>query len=432
MNPNAASPDQPRQRALFIATSVPENEQRSASGFHRRQRLLIDAIKSVASDIEVLLYVIPGPDATSESTRQDIEERLCRLWEGQFRLTLCAREKHSEGSTFWQRYFRPALSFFKQSGYETQAGAAQVAALNACLDRKPDFIFVHRLLGIPPVLLTREDLPPVFMDMDDIEHVAFMRSIVQPPVWASKRLQYLQVPALMYGERQAVRRCTRTLVCSETDSLKLQQMYSTRRVVAIPNAVATKPQRGPLTDAQTLLLLGDYSYAPNRIGVEFFIDKVWPRVIAAVPEARITVAGLRSELLRHASAPPPGIDFPGFVTDLDAAYASARIVVCPILSGGGTRVKIMEAAAYGKPIVSTAIGAEGIQLENGREILLRDSPEKFAEACIMLLKDHAAAATMGRQAAEAIQARYERSRVVARLADLLRAPSSAVRSRSCP
>lgn len=415
-------PDTPApvpRRALFIATSVPENEERSASGFHRRQRLLIDAIKSVCTDIEVLLYVLPGPDATSEATRQRIEERLCRLWEGQFALTLCEREVHSEGSTLWQQFFRPALSFFKQPDYATQAGARQIAALNACLDHKPDFIFVHRLFGIPPVLLTHEDLPPVFMDMDDVEHVAFIRSVAQPPVWPSKRLEYLRVPALMYGERQAIRRCAATFVCSESDRQKLQQLYSTRRVVAIPNAVTAKRQTGALTDAPTLLLLGDYKYTPNRVGAEFFIDKVWPRVIAAVPEARITIAGLRSELLRHASTPPPGIDFPGFVTDLDAAYAAARIVVCPILSGGGTRVKIMEAAAYGKPIVSTTIGAEGIELENGSEILLRDSPESFAEACIQLLTDHAAAAAIGKRAAAVIQARYERSQVIARLATVL-------------
>lgn len=432
MNLHSDSPEKPSQRALFVATSVPENEQRSASGFHRRQRLLIDAIKSVCTDIEVLLYVLPGPEATSETTRQSIQERLCRLWEGRFTVTLCERERYSEGSTYWRQFFEPALSFFKQPDYATQAGERQVAALNACLERKPDFIFVHRLLSVPPVLLTREDLPPVFMDMDDVEHVAFIRSVAQPPMWPSKRLEYLRVPALMYGERQAIRRCAATFVCSETDRLKLQQLYSTRRVVAIPNAIAAKQQSDTLTDARTLLLLGDYSYAPNHAGAEFFIDKVWPRVIAAVPDARITIAGLRSELLRHASAPPPGINFPGFVTDLDAAYAAARIVVCPILSGGGTRVKIMEAAAYGKPIVSTTIGAEGIQLENEHEILLRDSPERFAEGCIQLLRDHAAAAAMGKRAAQAIQARYERSHVVAKLADMLQNPSRASRSGKRP
>jgi glycosyltransferase involved in cell wall biosynthesis len=407
------------RRALFVAFTVPENAERSSSGFHRRQRLLIDAIKLASSEIEVLLYVQPGPDATTEAKRCEIEKRLNAIWEGKFEVTLCVREEPLVGGAFWQRYIRPALSFFSQPGYGSFSRPTQVDALNACLERQPDFVFVHRLLCTPPVLLTRKKLPPVFLDMDDIEHVAFARSIPQPPVWASKRLEYLQVPALMYGERLAIRRCEGTFVCSEIDRKKLQQLSSTDKVIAVPNAVAMHTNGLALTSSLTLLLLGDYSYAPNRLGAEFFIDKVWPRVIATVPGASITIAGLRSELISQSVAPPEGIDFPGFVTDLDAAYAGARIVVCPILSGGGTRVKVMEAAAYGKPIVATTIGAEGIDLANNIEIVLRDSPEAFAEACITLLQDYHKAAETGMRAAQAIEARYERSRVVTELARVL-------------
>jgi glycosyltransferase involved in cell wall biosynthesis len=83
-----------------------------------------------------------------------------------------------------------------------------------------------------------------------------------------------------------------------------------------------------------------------------------------------------------------------------------------VLYGSGTRVKIVEAAAYGKPVVSTTIGAEGIELRDGEEILLRDDPGSFAEACIRLLTDHALAARVGQRARSAIEERYERRAVV--------------------
>lgn len=409
-----------QRRALFVTFAVPENPGISANGFHRRQRLLIDAIKATNADIEVLFYVQPELDDRDESLRLEIESRLNDLWEGRFRVTLCTREAiRPERISWWQRYLLPALSFFRQSAYFSFSGPDQVVAFEDCLSRKPDFIFVHRLMCMPPVFLSRLKLPPVFLDLDDIEHVAFARSIAQPPNWASKRLEYLQLPALMNAERQAIHRCANTFVCSEHDRDKLKKVFRTSKVVAVPNAIALRPQRDSLTDKKSLLLLGDYRYGPNRIGAEFFIEKIWPRIVDIVPEARITIAGVRSDLIRQASAPPQGIDFPGFLPDLDAAYAGARVVVCPILSGGGTRVKIMEAAAYGKPVVATTIGAEGIDLLNDSEIFLRDRPDEYADACIELLQNHAKALETGRRAARAIEIRYDRSAVVSSLAGVL-------------
>lgn len=407
------------RHALFVAFSVPENRIRSATGFHRRQRLLIDAIKMVSDRIDVLLYVQPAPQATSETNRHEIETRLNELWEGRFHVTLCSRGESPSGHSWWQRYFKPAVSFFSQAGFSSLSSPLQVSALDTCLKRRPDFVFVHRLLCMGPVLLTKEKLPPVFLDMDDVEHIAFIRGIKQPPTWASKRFEYLQVPALMYGELRAIKRSTATLVCSDTDRTRLQRLYWSNRVVTVPNAVTVRQKEVPLSTAETMLLLGDYSYGPNRVGAEFFLSEVWPLIIAAVPGARITIAGLRSELISQSAALPMGVEFPGFVADLDELYAGTRVVVCPILSGGGTRVKIMEAAAYGKPIVSTTVGAEGIDLVSGSEILRRDSPADFADGCIQLLRDHSLATKVGRNAAQAIETNYERSKVLNQLGAVL-------------
>jgi glycosyltransferase involved in cell wall biosynthesis len=109
----------------------------------------------------------------------------------------------------------------------------------------------------------------------------------------------------------------------------------------------------------------------------------------------LIIAGSFPDRIPSYRAGTQGIKFAGFVKELDDLYRQSRVVCAPILSGGGTRVKIIEAAAYGKPIVSTRIGAEGIELQDGIEILLRDDSKSFAEACIRLLNDHTLSKRMG-------------------------------------
>ena len=114
------------------------------------------------------------------------------------------------------------------------------------------------------------------------------------------------------------------------------------------------------------------------------------------------------------------MSFPGFVDDLLPWYRRARVVCCPIHHGGGTRVKIIEAAANAKAIVSTRVGAEGLEFTDGSEIILRDDPGEIAAECIRLLGDPRAAATLGAAALRKARSIYEKSAVVDQLAGHLR------------
>lgn len=410
-------------RTLFITGYSPNTPELSAGGIYKRQQLLIEAIKKISTDIEILLYTHHQGQEISEAAERLIEEQLGSRWRGSFKVTLCQREAPTTCNSLWHRYIKPATSFFCLPGYASFSGSSQVAAFNACLERQPDYIFVHRLTCMPPLLLVGKKLPPVFLDLDDIEHVALVRSVSQPPLWMGKRLEYLQLPALMLGEWRAIRLSRKTFVCSERDRNLLKRLFRVTNVESIPNAVPI-PDAQSLASAHNLLFLGNYRYPPNKIGAEFFLDYIWSRIRAAVPDAQVTIAGLGSDCIRHYQQPPDGVLFPGFVDDLDVLYADARIVICPILSGGGTRVKIMEAAAYGKPIVSTTIGAEGIELKNETEILLRDSPERFAAGCIDLLCDYERSCRIGEGARLANQERYEFSNIVNQLAQNLKSSIS--------
>ena len=132
----------------------------------------------------------------------------------------------------------------------------------------------------------------------------------------------------------------------------------------------------------------------------------------AMPEARLVIAGISKNMLDRGVHDTPGIEVPGFVESLDDLYAGSRVVVTPILVGGGTRFKIIEAGAYGRPVVSTTVGMEGIDLTPGSEIIVRDDPREFASACVEFLIDGALSERIGLAAREKAAARYDRRAVV--------------------
>ena len=114
------------------------------------------------------------------------------------------------------------------------------------------------------------------------------------------------------------------------------------------------------------------------------------------------------------------MSFLGFVDDLAAWYRRARVVCCPIYHGSGTRVKIIEAAAHRKAVVSTPMGAEGLSFVDGEEIVLRKAPADLAAACVELLRDPSAASRLGAQARRRALQLYDRGVVVQQLADIFR------------
>lgn len=401
-------------RALFISRTFPVDLRRSVIGIFKRMEMFIDAIKACA-ELDMLFYV-PSDVDTSPSSVSRLQETLSVHWQAAIRLTLCPRQERKRTLSRWEAYGAGALSFFRQEDYRAMSGPRQVHAFEQCLRREPDLIFAHTLGSMCPVLLAHRDLPAVYFDLDDIGHIGFTRKIAQPPRWPGKRLYYLQLPALWWGERRAIRLARQTYVCSNIDRDYLTRRWRLSGVVAIPNAVAV-PEPLPIPSEPTLLFLGAYAYEPNVIAAEFLIDRVWPLVHQAVPRARLILAGPSPQRIRSYGRDIPGVEFTGFAEDLTALYARARVVCSPIFSGGGTRFKIVEAAAYGRPVVATRLGAEGIDMQDGREILLRDDAEAFSQACVNLLQDMQLCEDLGAAARQVVIRDYRRERIVRLIQD---------------
>jgi glycosyltransferase involved in cell wall biosynthesis len=147
---------------------------------------------------------------------------------------------------------------------------------------------------------------------------------------------------------------------------------------------AEKPIVNLRPDAHRVTFLGGLHWPPNAQGILWFADHVWPLVLAEVPDAVLTIIG-RDPPQTLNSSRYTNIDIPGYVVDLQPYLQETAVFTVPLHAGGGMRVKIIDAWAWGLPIVSTSIGAEGIVITSGENVLIADEPHAFAHAVIQLL-----------------------------------------------
>lgn len=395
---------------LFVTQLYPSEFDKSVYGIFRRMRLFLDAIGQLTDDLRILIYVNADIGDLDEAARK-AEYGLLSYWNIKASVTL-ARVGVPGKKTVWHHYLAPIFNPSRHLDYEALAGREQIDAFERVLAHRPDAVFFHRIETMSPALLSKRPLPPCFLDVDDIEHVKFFRSIRQGPRRAAKRLYYLQLPALMYLDRLAVKTARRAFVCSRHDQRYLARYLGLTNISVAPNAVEIPAEPSDTPPTQTLLFIGTYSYDPNVMAAEYLIARIWPLIHRRLPEARLLIVGNRHERIPSAAQNPPGVSFTGFVESLSDLYNRTRVVCCPILSGGGTRVKIVEAAAFGKPVVSTRLGAEGLDFNDGREIILEDDPGRFAETCVELLADMARCETLGTAARAAAERLYDRDTVV--------------------
>jgi glycosyltransferase involved in cell wall biosynthesis len=210
-------------------------------------------------------------------------------------------------------------------------------------------------------------------------------------------------------ELAAYRGADGVCLCSVDDERRLHAELPAARTVVIPNAADVeyfRPRPGdPPPDGRTVVYFGLLSTVPNVDGVIHFVQEIWPRIAAAHPEARCKIIGGRPPPALLALA-GPRVELTGFVDDLRPHLAAAAAVVVPLRLGGGTRLKIVEGMAMGKAIVSTSLGAEGIEAVPGRDILIENQPAGFADAVGRLLTDPGLAATIGQAARRLAVERY--------------------------
>lgn len=253
----------------------------------------------------------------------------------------------------------------------------------------------------------------MIVDCDDVETDKLRRFLALPRGPAAPTRDRLQrrVELPLWGriQKRAVRDADAVLVCSDLDRERLAEQAAAdpagrERIVSVPNTYADPTDRRPWAPAGacSLVMIANYGTDQNVDAATFAATDVLPLLRERVPGARLRLVGRRPDRLVGWRG-VAGLDVVGPVESVAGELAGAHAVLVPIRFGGGTRLKVVEAFAYGVPVVSTTAGAEGIDATDGEQLLLGDSPAALVAAVLRLLDDPQLAGRLG----AAGRARYE-------------------------
>jgi glycosyltransferase involved in cell wall biosynthesis len=251
---------------------------------------------------------------------------------------------------------------------------------------------------------------PVVLDAHNVEF-AIVRRHAATLRWSPLRpLAALEWRALRRYERRLYPRCRLIFSVSDVDRDEISRLTGGRsRVLAVPISVDAKAATGVpvLTDDPEVLFVGGLHWPPNADAVRFFVHDVFPRIRDVLPGVRLTVVGRGFEHVRTLVGDQPRVSFAGHVDDVEPYFRRSRVMVVPIRSGSGMRVKILDGLARGIPTVTTTVGCEGIDVEPGRHVMVADEPAAFGRAVLTLLQDRLLAESLAAEGRRLVLEKYD-------------------------
>jgi len=269
--------------------------------------------------------------------------------------------------------------------------------------------------------------PLLVFDDHNAEYVlqqrAFETDSRQPRRWIGAAYSFVQWQRLRAYERRACLAADRVVAVSQADATALRRLKSDLSPAVVPNGVdmAFYTALPPTLDAQQALgphdlaFTGKMDFRPNVDAVLWFVQEVLPLIRRSSPDTRFWVVGQNPHPRLASLGDHPGVVITGRVEDVRPYIAAAGVYVVPLRIGGGTRLKVLEAMAMGKAIVSTQLGCEGFDLVPDQELAIADAPAEFASAVLALLGNPNRRERLGRAARRFAGSRYDWSVIVPRL-----------------
>ena len=308
-------------------------------------------------------------------------------------------------------HLRSLISGRAYTFYEYDSGAFAERLRAVLRTRTPDLVHLdsldlHRWLP---------DLPdvPVACTHHDIDSELLRRRARCLDPAPLRHYLLLQAARLERLERRLCPRFALNVMMSDVDAGILRALAPGAATTVVPNGTDTEffQPNGTETVAGRVAFVGPTFSHPNRDAVEHLLQEVWPRVRAADRASSLRLIGGNAPADRSRYDAEPGVTALGAIPDIRPALAEARCCVVPIRIGGGTRLKILDAWAMGKAVVSTTIGCEGLEATDGENILIRDTPDAIAQAVLQVLRDAPLRARLERNGRRQAVERYSWSLV---------------------
>jgi sugar transferase (PEP-CTERM/EpsH1 system associated) len=251
---------------------------------------------------------------------------------------------------------------------------------------------------------------PKVIDEHNIEFIIIKRYLKEQKNYIKKALVFLlQYVKLTKYEPGIVRKFDHCFVVSQKDKDNLRSIVPDTDVTVIANGVDVafyEPQPGKL-QPDTLVFTGSMDWFPNEDAILYFYEKIWPLIKRDIKDARLYVVGRNpSNKILNLQRKEADIVVTGYIADVRPYVVQGAVYIVPLRIGGGSRLKIVEAMAMGKAVVSTSIGCEGIDVLDNEDILIADEPEKFAANVIRLLKNNELCNKLGVNARRLAESKY--------------------------
>lgn len=253
-----------------------------------------------------------------------------------------------------------------------------------------------------------------------LQRRAFETDLQQPRRWPAALYSLIQWLKLRRYERRVCRAADQIIAVSQTDADALLRILPECDVAVVPNGVDLDYYQAPiahqpLEHSPALVFTGKMDFRPNVDAMLWFHAHVWPLIQQRRLDVHLYLVGKSPHPRLAPLVQDPRVTVTGFVPDVRPYIAGAQVYVVPLRIGGGTRLKVLEAMAMGKAMVTTSLGCEGIGLRHGQEALLADTPEAFAQATLTLLADEKRREDLSAQALRFVAARYSWPQIVPRL-----------------
>jgi polysaccharide biosynthesis protein PslH len=326
-------------------------------------------------------------------------------------ITVPRRDTPKEGLRFHASVARHVFDPLPYAVAQYRSSAYRRVIHDALAARSFDRVvcdFLVPAVNLPPALPC-----PSVLFTHNVEAEIWRRHAETAQGWLRQRLYRQQWRRMLRFEARTIARFDRVLAVSDVDRETFQRLYPAELrapVSVIPTGVDTQyfaPEPQPDPAGRHLVFTGSMDWLPNVDGVQWFCREVLPLVRQSIPDVRFTVVGRSPTPAVRRMVADYGIEVTGRVDDVRPYLAQSTLYVVPLRIGGGTRLKIFEAMSAGRAVVSTSIGAEGLPTENGRHLMIADSPAAFAGAVVALLRDAPSREAIAAEARELVTSRYD-------------------------